>query len=144
VRNAVSSRRLACIVATVGTVLLPLCAGARATATDPAPRPPEVWSGKALLVEGTAVILQGWVRPRGQLTTCYFEVGTTTSYGLFSDPNETEPSGYRNHEIHKSIPGLRPRTTYHFRLVAHSRGGTTYGKDKTFRTFKRLGPGAKR
>jgi hypothetical protein len=48
-------------------------------------------------------------------------------------------SGNRGEEVLEAIPKLRHRTTYHFRLVAHSRGGTTYGKDKTFRT---LGPAA--
>jgi hypothetical protein len=53
--------------------------------------------------------------------------------------NEHQLTGFRNDEVAEAIPKLRPRTTYHFRLVAHSRGGTTYGKDKTFRT---LGPAA--
>ena len=44
-------------------------------------------------------------------------------------------SGFRNDEVIEAIPRLRHRTTYHFRLVAHSRGGTTYGRDKTFRTL---------
>jgi hypothetical protein len=34
----------------------------------------------------------------------------------------------------EAIPKLRPKTTYHFRFVAHSDGGTTYGKDHTFTT----------
>jgi hypothetical protein len=132
-RRTVGSRTLASVVATIGMALFPLCRDAQAKATGPASKPPEVWSGKAVKVQGTLVLLQGWVKPRGQMTTCYFEAGTTTSYGLVL-PNEHEPRGYRNNPIYESISWLRPRTTYHFRLVAHSRGGTTYGKDKTFRT----------
>ncbi len=122
--------------ATIGTVLLLLCGGAQATATEPAPKPPLVWSGHVTLFPGsTSLILEGWVKPRGQKTICRFEVGTTTSYSSFSEPNEYEPFGYRNVPISEGITGLKPRTTYHFRLVAHSRGGTTYGKDKTFTTL---------
>jgi hypothetical protein len=36
-----------------------------------------------------------------------------------------------------STGGLRPKTTYHFRLVATNEGGTAYGKDKVFRTVAR-------
>jgi hypothetical protein len=130
-------KRTLSFVAAAATVVLVLCGGAGAIAAEPAPKPPLVWSGQAISIKGTTVVLSGWVKPRGQLTTCRFEVGTTTSYNSFSEPNEFEPHGYRNQEIFEAIPGLRPHTTYHFRLVAHSRGGTTYGKDKTFRTGRK-------
>jgi hypothetical protein len=119
--------------ATVGTVLL-LWGSAGATATEPAPK---VWSGKATYIHGTTVLLSGWVDSRNLKTTCEFQVGTTTSYSVFSEPNEYYADGIGNSEIYEGIPGLKPHTTYHFRLVAHSRGGTTYGKDKTFRTGRK-------
>lgn len=106
---------------------------------EPAAEAPGVRSGKALEVQGTYVVLRGWVDPRGQVTTYYFQLGTTTSYGIAPELNEELLSGNRGEQVYEAIPQLRHRTTYHFRLVAHSRGGTTYGKDKTFRT---LGPAA--
>ncbi|MBS0549182.1 MAG: hypothetical protein JSR24_15605 [Proteobacteria bacterium] len=97
--------------------------------------PPAVRSGKAAEVFGTYVVLEGWIDPRGQVTRYYFELGTTESYGISPELNDEHPiPAYRRGQVIEAIPGLRPRTTYHFRLVAHSRGGTTYGKDKTFRT----------
>ncbi len=36
------------------------------------------------------------------------------------------------------VTRLRPRTTYHYRLVATNAGGTSYGSDRTFRTAPRL------
>jgi hypothetical protein len=128
------SRRLINVAATISTALI-LFGGAQATAKDSAPKPPLVWSGKAMLFAGsTTLILQGWVKPRGQVTACHFQLGRTTSYGM-SRYTEPEPHGYRNHPIGEAVTGLKPRTTYHFRLVCHSRGGTTHGKDKTFTTL---------
>ena len=136
-RKSVMARKLVYAAATLGVVLF--CGGARTTAAEPAPKPPGVWSGIALEVQGTTVVLQGWVKPRGEGTTYHFQLGMTKSYGIAPELNEAFLAGYRNHEVSEAIPRLRHRTTYHFRLVAHSRGGTTYGKDKTFRT---LGPAA--
>jgi hypothetical protein len=45
--------------------------------------------------------------------------------------------GYHPSEVEQAVDGLRPATTYHFRLVATSEGGVTYGKDETFRTLPR-------
>jgi hypothetical protein len=36
--------------------------------------------------------------------------------------------------VSETIGGLEPNTTYHFRVVATSSAGTTYGEDKTFKT----------
>jgi hypothetical protein len=135
-----SGRKLAYVGVTIGTVLLLLCIGAQATAANRPLKPPEVWSGKAIEVQGTYVVLQGWVDPRGQVTSFHYELGTTTSYGISPElSDEQRLWGYWSDEVLEAIPRLRHRTTYHFRLVAHSRAGTTYGKDKTFRT---LGPAA--
>jgi hypothetical protein len=132
------SRSLINVAATISTALI-LCGGAQATATNRPPKPPQAWSGSAIEIQGTYVVLQGWVEPRGQATTYYYELGRTTSYGISPELNEHLLSGFRNDEVIEAIPRLRHRTIYHFRLVAHSRGGTTYGRDKTFRT---LGPAA--
>jgi hypothetical protein len=130
-------KELIYVVATVSAALPLLAGGASATATNRPLRPPEVRTGKALEVHGTYVVLQGWIDPRGQVTTYHFELGTTASYGISPELNDEHPMpGYRSEQVLEAIPQLRPRSTYHFRLVAHSRGGTTYGKDKTFRTHR--------
>lgn len=38
-----------------------------------------------------------------------------------------------------TLAGLRPRTIYHYRLVATSSGGTTVGADRTFTTARPAG-----
>jgi hypothetical protein len=108
---------------------------ASATVKERPIRPPKVWTMEATSIHGTYAELKGWVDARGQRTTFGFEFGTTQAYGTDLELSvEHELHSYRTVEVAEAIPGLRPHTTYHFRVYAHSRGGTTYGKDKTFRT----------
>jgi hypothetical protein len=116
------------------SLALVLCGGAQATATEPAQKAPEVWSGQPLEIGSTYVVLGGWIKPRGQETNFYFQVGKTKSYGMEPKLSEELFVGYRNYPALETFPFLKPRTIYHYRLVAHTRSGTTYGKDKTFRT----------
>jgi hypothetical protein len=111
---------------------------ASAVATDePAePLPPFARTGFAFGVDKTGVVLVGFVNARGLSTTARFQIGKTKAYGR-SYPSELYFSGYHASELEQGVLGLRPRTTYHFRLVATNDGGTTYGKDKTFRTLPR-------
>jgi hypothetical protein len=70
------------------------------------------------------------VNPQSQATSYYFDYGTTTAYGLQTPPQSagagTAPVG-----VHYEVTGLALNTTYHFRLVATSPGGTSYGDDET-------------
>jgi hypothetical protein len=111
---------------------------ASAVATDePAePLPPYARTGFAFGVDKTGVVLVGFVNARGSSTTARFQIGKTKAYGR-SYLSERYFSGYHASELEQGVLGLRPRTTYHFRLVAMNDGGTTYGKDKTFRTLPR-------
>ena len=43
-------------------------------------------------------------------------------------------SGSANVAVARAVTGLAPATTYHYRLVARSSGGTTYGADGLFTT----------
>jgi len=95
---------------------------------------PEVWSGEATFIHGTYVVLVGTVNPHHQVTTYWFELGKTTSYGIRPELAIEHWLLNRREEADEAIPQLHPHTTYHFRLVAHNRRGTTYGKDKTFTT----------
>ena len=40
-----------------------------------------------------------------------------------AEPNEEELIGSRNDEVAEGLTGLQPGTVYHYRIVAHSRGG---------------------
>ena len=60
----------------------------------------------------------------------WFEYGKTTSYGhTTSKQTKYSPSTFS-----KSVSGLQPDTTYHFRAVAKNSRKTAYGSDKTFHT----------
>lgn len=96
---------------------------------------PKVWTTKASLVEPTTAWLTGVINPRGVPTFYRFQYGLTKSYGFVTaaDPDATISKNKR-WPAEAFVEGLRPGTTYHFRLVAIHNGGKTYGGDRTFTT----------
>ena len=111
------------------TAAVALVGAAGAQAADP----PLADTGAAKDVGQTQATLTAKVDPRGSATTVRFDVGTTTSYGLQSTSKD---AGAGTGEVTVEIPvqGLTPGTTYHFRVVATSAGGTAQGADATFTT----------
>jgi hypothetical protein len=95
--------------------------------------PPAAETGAAQSVGSTSATLTGSVNPAGVSTTWYFDVGTTTSYGM-TTPAENIGSGTSALPISAPLPALAAGTTYHYRLDASSAAGTTYGPDMTFAT----------
>ena len=81
----------------------------------------------------TSATLVGRVDPNARPTSYFFEYGTTTGYGSRT-PNTDAGSGNGPREVTAPVSGLKPRTTYHYRLVAFSTDGTTRGGDRTFKT----------
>jgi hypothetical protein len=111
-----------------------------AGAEEPAePLSPYARSGFAEVMSSSEAVLVGFVNARGSSTTVRFQVGKTKSYGRWFPPGPPEHmyGGYHPSEVEQAVDGLRPATTYHFRLVATNEGGVTYGKDETFRTLPR-------
>jgi hypothetical protein len=95
--------------------------------------PPSVSTGAALAVGSTGATLTGTIDPRGLTTSYTFELGTDTSYSgaaLFGDAGE----GNGVVAVSIELQYLTPGTTYHYRLVATSFDGTSYGQDGTFTT----------
>jgi len=84
-------------------------------------------------VTPTSALLTGSVDPRGSATTWHFDYGTTTSYGLTTMPRSAG-AGFGAQPIGVTVSNLSPGTTYHFRLVASNRAGTTYDGDMAFST----------
>lgn len=81
-------------------------------------------------VSETEATLNGSVGPSGQSTKYYFEYGPTTSYG--SKTSEVSAgSGTGSVKVSHTLTGLTPGT-YHFRVVATSVAGPSYGTDGTF------------
>lgn len=83
-------------------------------------------------VSFTSATLNGSVGSGGQATTCYFEFGTTTGYGIFSATNSLAAGS--NAVVTVSRTGLIPATAYHYRVVASNADGTIIGGDSTFIT----------
>jgi phosphodiesterase/alkaline phosphatase D-like protein len=81
---------------------------------------------------GTAT-LNGTVNANNFTTTVTFEYGTTTSYGTTVTADQSPVIGTDNTPVSKTITGLLPNTTYHYRVKAQG-FGTTYGADMTFTT----------
>jgi len=81
----------------------------------------------------TSALLTGSVDPRGSATTWHFDYGTTTAYGLTTPPHSAG-SGFGAQPVGATISNLTPGATYHFRLVASSKAGTTYDGDMSFAT----------
>jgi hypothetical protein len=93
-------------------------------------------------VAETHVALYGSVNPRGgPISSCAFEVGTTTAYGKkvecgFVSGLSAFPSNSTGAvAVFVRVYALRPNTLYHERLVAVGEGGTGAGTDQTFTTL---------
>jgi hypothetical protein len=95
--------------------------------------PPAVQTGSAEGSEATSVILTGSVNPKGTSTSWSFQYGTSTSYGTTSRTSSAG-SGTATRSVSVVISNLQPGTTYHYRIVATSKAGTSDGGDVTFTT----------
>jgi hypothetical protein len=116
------------IVAFLTTAAL-LVLAAPALAADP----PLAETGAAKDVGQTQATLTAKVAPRGAATSVRFDLGTGTSYGLQSTSKDIG-SGADPVTVEIPVQGLTANTTYHFRVVATSDGGTVQGADATLKT----------
>lgn len=111
------------------TALLALAATSTALAADP----PLADTGAATDVGQTQATLTAKVTPRGSATSVRFDLGTSTTYGLQSASKDIG-SGTDAVSVEIPVQGLTANTTYHFRVVATSDGGTVQGGDATLKT----------
>ena len=95
--------------------------------------PPLAQTGAATVAGQTSATLNGVVNPEGRATTYYFIYGPTTAYGSRS-PAQSAGSGSSNAAVTSTLSGLAAASTVHYRLVAISSAGTSYGADQTFTT----------
>ena len=104
---------------------------------------PGVTTGPSLEVSETSAAVTGRVNPFGLNSSYYFEYGTTTNYGQQTPgvPGAVG-NGFTARLVTRSLVGLEPGTTYHYRLVGANSIGTTRGADATFTTLSLAsGPG---
>ncbi|MCX6269402.1 MAG: T9SS type A sorting domain-containing protein [Bacteroidetes bacterium] len=85
----------------------------------------------ASAITSSSATLNGTVNPNGLETTCYFQWGTTTSYGN-STVITVAGSGNNPVEVSADITGLVVNQPYHCRLVAVNSDGSCNGSDLVF------------
>jgi hypothetical protein len=106
-----------------------LVAASIALAADP----PLASTGAAKDVGQTQATLVATVTPRGSATSVRFDLGTSTTYGLQSASKDIG-NGTDAVTVEIPVQSLSANTTYHFRVVATSDGGTVQGADATLKT----------
>ncbi len=106
---------------TVATVALPPLAGALTLA--------------ATAITATSATLKGQVTPSPSgSTTDGFNYGLTKTYSMTVWGTPHLVTGTATKTVSKTITGLLPSTTYHFRITSYCPAGTTHGEDMTFTT----------
>ncbi len=94
---------------------------------------PTVTTASELGVTSESAILRGTVNPHKGTTLVRFEYGTSTSYGQFS-PWQGIGNGEGEVDVARTLQGLLPGTTYHYRVTASNNLGTGLGADEEFTT----------
>jgi hypothetical protein len=105
-------------------------------AATPTPTP-VVATNPATKVAAFSATLNGSVNPRGATTMVSFQYGLTTSYG--STTAMQTQNGNTTRPVSANVAGLLANHTYHFRIVAHNNGGTSFGPDRIFTTLTATG-----
>lgn len=94
---------------------------------------PTVITGPATGIGARSATLIGNVTAIGVPTSYHFEYGPTTAYGSVTAATDSG-SAVGQLPVAATLDGLSPGTTYHFRLVASSKGGVSQGHDQSFTT----------
>jgi subtilisin family serine protease len=98
----------------------------------PGPAAPVATTASATSITATSATVRGTVDPTGTSAAYHFDYGTTTAYG---SSTATATVTGASQAVSADLAGLTPGTTYHFRVVATGAGGTSVGKDLTFKTI---------
>jgi len=114
------------IAALAATLALPGLAQAQATK-------PVVTTGAAANVTPASATVLGKVNPKGAQTTYVFQYGLTKLYTA-ATPATAAGAGNAAVAVTADLAALAPATTYHYRLVAKNRVGTTNGADRVLKT----------
>lgn len=104
------------------------------TALPPA-KPPVVLGTAPFAPNANGVTFTALLNPSAAPTTYRFQYGTSTAYGLETF-GKSIGAGVVPQSVDFRINSLAPHTTYHFRVVASNRAGTTFGPD----TLAQTGP----
>ena len=102
-------------------------------------RTPSVRTGHAVGITSTSAAVSGSVNPHGTSASYLVEFGSSRSYG-HSTAAVMAGAATARQQVTIVVTGLRPHTTYHYRLVAQSAGATVAGSDHTFTTAAPAAP----
>jgi hypothetical protein len=104
------------------------------TFTTQTPTPPIVTTGVAADVSQDSATLSATIDTRGLQTIYGFEIGSEP--GVYGEPTGLGAvgSGASEATVTLNLTALQPGATYHYRIVATSADGTTYGADRSFTT----------
>ncbi len=101
-----------------------------------APSPPVLGPESASDIAITGATLRATINPMEAATTYKFEYGLDSSYGASVPvPSAHLPAATTDQPVSQVLSGLRPGTTYHFRVVATSANGTITGPDRQLKTY---------
>ncbi|HXB65114.1 MAG TPA: fibronectin type III domain-containing protein [Solirubrobacteraceae bacterium] len=81
----------------------------------------------------TSAKVSGTVNPQGVATTYHIDYGLTSGYEAATS-EKSAGSGTSPISVSATLTGLKPGTTYHYRVVATTSTGNAIGVDKTFKT----------
>jgi DNA-binding beta-propeller fold protein YncE len=103
----------------------------------PALSAPSATTGSATGITYCGAIVAGTVNPNGPDAHYYFEYGPTTSYGTKIPVPPGNDAGFGTTAVPVSVTlgSLTSDATYHYRIVASSWVGTSYGADQMFTTL---------
>ena len=118
---------------TLQVLVLTTFMGALMTGVALAASSPAVATGGATNVGNTTAVLNATINPNGHATEYSFTYGPTTAYGTTTSLR-TVKAGTKAVAVSRTITGLLPGTTYHYRISAASSGGVVAGSDRMFTT----------
>jgi hypothetical protein len=127
----VKTRTLRSFGITIGVVLL--MAGISAASASASP--PAVKTSSAISVQAQEATLHGFINTEGRAAIYGYEYGTTTAYGNETGITEVPAGSTGWLEANTVVKGLKPQTTYHFRLIGVNDDGVALGEDRTFTTL---------
>ncbi|MFH0888751.1 MAG: glycine-rich protein [Planctomycetota bacterium] len=109
--------------------------GNNLTFTTSAIPAPNCTTNAATNIASNTVTLNGTVNPNGiNVTSSYFQYGTSESYGSQQNVATLPGSGSSPISVTANVSSLTENTLYNFRVVAINAGGTTNGGNLTFTT----------
>ncbi|HEY5194101.1 MAG TPA: hypothetical protein VIJ39_09570 [Solirubrobacteraceae bacterium] len=103
---------------------------------------PDTATGSVSRLKAESVTLNGTVDPDNEgVATCRFEWGASPALGQIAPCSASVSNGDNPVAVSADIGGLRPDTTYYYRLQATNANGTNFGETTENREFLTSGPG---